>query len=241
MAQRPLIAGNWKMNGRRADAGWADAFASAGPAPEAAEVALCPPFPLLALMGDSLAAAGVALGAQDCSAEAEGAFTGEVSADLLADLGCRYVIVGHSERRRRHSESDGLVRRKAEAALAAGLVPIICVGETAEARDAGHAEAVVAEQVARSRPSGGGFAVAYEPVWAIGAGRAAGPRDASAMHAHIRHALGAEAAGVRVLYGGSVTPDIAPDMLAAQGVDGLLVGGASLDPDALWRIAQAAG
>jgi len=240
MARRPLIAGNWKMHGRPQDVSWPQAFAAASSGAHAAELVVCPPFPLIPLLSEGLKAAGLAVGAQDCSAEADGAFTGEVSAALLAGLGCRHVIVGHSERRRRHAESDGLVRRKAEAARAAGMTPIVCVGEDADARDEGRAQAVVLEQLARSLPGEGPVVIAYEPVWAIGTGRAASVEDAAAMHAAIRGALPEALAGTPLLYGGSVKPDVAAGLLAADGVDGLLVGGASLDPAAFASIAAAA-
>jgi len=230
------------MHGRPADAGWSAKFAEALAGSTSARLALCPPFPLLALMREDLEAAGVALGAQDCSAEeGEGAFTGEVSASLLVEIGCRYVIVGHSERRRRHAESDGLVRRKAAAARAAGLTPIVCVGEDLQAREEGRAEAVVLDQVCRSLPAPGPVVIAYEPVWAIGTGRTACVEEAARLHAAIRANLPDDLKDTPILYGGSVKPEVAAGLLAADGVDGLLVGGASLDPKAFAAIARAAG
>lgn len=242
MARRALIAGNWKMHGRRADVDWVRGFTEAGGAAEAREVALCPPATLLGDFADPLKAAGVALGAQDCAPGEDGAHTGDVSAAMLADFGCRYVVVGHSERRAAHGEDDALVRAKADAALAAGLVPIICVGESAQERDQGEAQSVVSLQLKASAPGvdGGRIVIAYEPVWAIGSGRTPAGEDIKAMHAAVREAFpGAEPEALRVLYGGSVKPENAADILSIEGVDGALVGGASLDPDGFARIVNA--
>ena len=187
----------------------------------------------------------MALGAQDCHPAPSGAYTGDVSAPMLADLGCRYVILGHSERRAGHGESDALVRAKAEAALAAGLVAIVCLGETEAERDRGEAFAVVARQLAGSLPdraSGANMVVAYEPVWAIGSGRTPTGADIAALHGHLRAELAkrfADAAGFRLLYGGSVKPGNAREILATAEVDGALVGGASLKAEDFLAIARA--
>jgi len=242
---RPLIAGNWKMNGRRAE-GLALAKAIAGGAGGiGAELLVCPPATLLATVGEALAGTAVALGAQDCHPAPSGAYTGDVSAPMLADLGCRYVILGHSERRAGHGESDALVRAKAEAALAAGLVAIVCLGETEAERNRGEAFAVVARQLAGSLPvraSGANMVVAYEPVWAIGSGRTPTGADIAALHGHLRAELAkrfADAAGFRLLYGGSVKPGNAGEILAIAEVDGALVGGASLKAEDFLAIARA--
>ncbi|MBO1074393.1 triose-phosphate isomerase [Roseomonas marmotae] len=231
---RPLIAGNWKMHGtldsaRELASGVASGVASG------ADLLVCPPFVHLAPVAGVLGGSSVALGAQDCHAAAKGAHTGDVSAPMLADLGARFVILGHSERRSDHGESDAVVLAKAEAALAAGLTPVVCVGESEAQRVAGEAEAVVAGQLAGSLPEGfaaAGGVVAYEPVWAIGTGRTPTEGDIAAMHARIRAELQArfgEAGGkLRILYGGSVKPGNAKAILALPHVDGALVGGASL-------------
>lgn len=207
-------------------------MAPAGPAPD---VVLCPPAPLLPIVGAALAGSRVALGGQDCHAKASGAFTGDVSARLLADVGCRYVIVGHSERRTIHGESDAEVRAKAEAALAAGLKAIVCIGETLAEREAGDTARVLSRQIDGSVPAGATadtVVVAYEPVWAIGTGKVATTAQVAEAHAGIRARLAANLAGgaaIRLLYGGSVKPDNAAELLALADVDGALVGGASLD------------
>ncbi len=246
---RRLVAGNWKMNGLRAD-GVALARDLAGrvkAAPRASELLLCPPATLLAPVAEAIAGSGIALGGQDCHAEAKGAHTGDIAAPMLKDAGCAYVLVGHSERRRGHHEDDAAVRAKAAAAAAAGLCAIVCVGETAAERDGGRTEAVVVRQLRGSvppKPNGARLAIAYEPVWAIGTGRTPTLRDVAGVHARIRAALRelvAEADGVRILYGGSVTPANARELLSIANVDGALVGGASLVADDFWSIAQACG
>ncbi|MEX2628741.1 MAG: triose-phosphate isomerase [Tistlia sp.] len=256
--RRPLIAGNWKMNGRLADGRLlAEEIAqrvhrateTGVPPLPACDLLVCPPFTLLEAVHRALAGSGVLLGGQDCHPEACGAHTGDVSAAMLADLGCSYVIVGHSERRQNHGEDDALVRAKAAAAIAEDLVPIVCVGETEAERDEGRALAVVTGQVAGSLPElfePPRLVLAYEPVWAIGTGKTATPEDAAEVHRAIRGALaeryGAEAAGaVRILYGGSVKPENAAALLGDADVDGALVGGASLKADDFWRIAEAVG
>ncbi len=246
-----LIAGNWKMNG---SVGFARDMAAAvgarvrAAAPRAT-VALCPPAPLLAGVAAALQGTPVALGAQDCHFADKGAHTGDVSAVLLKEIGCRYVIVGHSERRADHGETDLIVRKKAEAAVRAGLIPIVCVGETDAERENGDTGAVIARQVQGSLPEGATGAncvVAYEPVWAIGTGKTATIADIGPVHAQIR-ALFAEggpqgqrnAAGLTILYGGSVKGGNAAAILACPGVGGALVGGASLDADDFWKIVAA--
>jgi triosephosphate isomerase len=243
-----LIVGNWKMNGLRAD-GTALAAALARKVRTAAAVAgetvLCPPFPLLDQVGTAIGGSGIELGAQDCAPKPSGAFTGDVSAPMLKDAGCEWVILGHSERRAGHGETDAQVRAKVEAAEAAGLIAIVCVGETLAEREGDRALEVVARQLAGSLPDGrpDRWVVAYEPVWAIGTGRTATTRDIEAMHAHIKASLQARygsLSGLSVLYGGSVKGENAREILAVAGVDGALVGGASLKADEFWTICTAA-
>jgi len=247
--RRPLIAANWKMNGLKAD-GTALAGAvvrrATAEAALAADILLCPPATLIGPVGDALAGSPVWLGGQDCSPAPNGAFTGDIAAAMLKDLGCRAVIVGHSERRSGHHETDAQVREKASAALAQGLIAIVCVGETAAERDEGKALDVVRGQVLGSVPDdagAGSLVVAYEPIWAIGTGRVPTLEDIHAMHRHIRALLARklpDGTDVRILYGGSVKPANARDILAISDVDGALVGGASLDADAFWAIVAAA-
>lgn len=241
--RRRLVAGNWKMNGLVADAtALAQELARLAAAqPPAAELLVCPPFTLLGLVGRLLSGSAVALGGQDCHAAPQGAHTGDVSAEMLQDLGCRYVILGHSERRADHGEGDAAVCGKILAAWRAGLVAILCVGETRAEREAGRAEAVVAAQLGGSMPQGADAArlvVAYEPVWAIGTGLTPTGEDIARMHAAIRARA---PAGVRILYGGSVNPGNAAAIFALAEVDGALVGGASLKAQDFWAIARAAG
>ena len=239
MAQNitPLIAGNWKMNGLRASLFEVEKLAShlTSGEPPRCTVALCPPATLIAAMNRIAAPAGIVVGAQDCHPAASGAHTGDLSAPMLADAGAQLVIVGHSERRTDHHETDELVRQKAQAVLAAGLTPIICVGETEAERRAGDAERIVTSQLEASVPDdwgGRGIVVAYEPVWAIGTGLTPTAADIAQMHATIRQRLvdrfGAGGAGVPILYGGSLKPTNARDILAIENVNGGLVGGASL-------------
>ena len=242
---RKLIAGNWKMNGRLDD-GRALARDLAGRLRAAdglpCDVLICPPAQLLVPVGEAIAGSGIALGAQDCHVAEKGAHTGNISAAMLADVGCSHVIVGHSERRGEHGEGDAEVCAKASAALAAGLVPIVCVGESEAQRVAGEALEVIARQIEGSLPEGeSGLVVAYEPIWAIGTGRTAMPEDVAEVHAHIRALLRrrlGEAAGaaVRILYGGSVKGANAAALLAVPDVDGALVGGASLQAEDFWAI-----
>lgn len=233
----PLIAGNWKMNGLRASLDELTALAdmlTTGDAPRAI-VVVCPPATILAAVARQGATSGILAGGQDCHAAASGAHTGDISAPMLADAGAQFVIVGHSERRADHGETDAMVCAKAEAAMGAGLKPIICVGETEAERDAGRAEAVVAEQLAGSIPDAASqheVIIAYEPVWAIGTGRTPSNDDIAQMHAAIRKVLttrfGDSGASIRILYGGSLKPQNAREILAIDNVNGGLVGGASL-------------
>ena len=244
---RPLIAGNWKMNGLRDDgvARARELLARFDAAEPGCDIAVCPPATLLHPVAEVLRASPIALGGQDCHPEDGGAHTGDVSAAMLADAGCRYVIAGHSERRADHGESDALVRAKAEAAHRAGLTAIICLGENEAERDAGKTVAVVAAQLAGSLPPGATAAntvIAYEPVWAIGSGRTPSAEEIGAVHAELRRRLrtrlAAGAAQLRLLYGGSVKPGNAAEILALDEVNGALVGGASLVIDDLWAICR---
>jgi len=247
--RRPLIAGNWKMNGLRADA-MALARAVAAGVKQAGwtdrEVLVCPPATLVSAIAEATRGTGLLVGGQDCHARASGAHTGEVSAEMLHDAGASHVIVGHSERRTDCGETDAIVRAKAEAAWRAGLLPIVCIGETLAEREAGKTLAVLETQLEGSVPAGATAAtlvVAYEPVWAIGTGKTPTTPEVSAAHAHIRKVLGrlvSDAAGVRLLYGGSVKGSNAVELLAAGDVDGALVGGASLKADEFLAIAKAA-
>lgn len=246
---RPLIAGNWKMHGLRADGlALARAVAEGAGRATGAELLVCPPFTLLREVAAALDGGAVAVGAQDCHAAAKGAHTGDVAAPMLRDAGAGFVILGHSERRADHGEQDAAVLAKAEAAMAAGLVPVVCVGESEAERLAGEAEAVVTRQLDGSLPNGfagAGGVVAYEPVSAIGTGRTPTEADIAAIHAAIRARLRArfgEAAGgkLRILYGGSVKPANAKAILALENVDGALVGGASLVAADFLAIAEAA-
>ncbi len=245
---RKLIAGNWKMNGTRAG-GTAlarDLAIRYAEMPDPAfDMLLCPPTALLVPVGEAIAGSGVSLGAQDCHAEDSGAFTGDTSAATLRDIGAGFVIVGHSERRQYHSEIDLAVAAKAEAAHRNGLVAIICIGETLEERDAGQTLAVCSRQLAGSVPptaNAENTVIAYEPVWAIGTGRAATVEDVSGVHNHLRSEIARRvpegAASVRLLYGGSVKASNAAELMAVPNVDGALVGGASLKADDFWGIAE---
>ncbi|TSE26551.1 Triosephosphate isomerase [Tepidimonas sediminis] len=246
---RKLIAGNWKMNGSlEANEALLRAVLAGLPAEPAADVAVCVPAPYLAQVQALCQGGPVAWGAQDVSAHERGAFTGEVSAAMLRDFGCRYVIVGHSERRQYHGETDEVVAAKAQRALAAGITPIVCVGETEAQRDAGETELVVKRQLAAVIHAlghcVGEIVVAYEPVWAIGTGRTATPEQAQAVHAVLRAQLRAAVAGqrrVRILYGGSMNAGNAAALLAQPDIDGGLIGGASLKADEFLRIVAAAG
>jgi triosephosphate isomerase len=246
--RRPLVAGNWKMHGTRASA---EALVAAVVAklPTSAAAAVLPPFPYVAGLIGKHGSSGLAFGAQDVSEHAQGAYTGEVSAAMLKDIGCTYVLAGHSERRQYHAESDDLVARKFVAAQGAGLVPILCVGETLDERDGGATESVIARQLDAvvARAGIGAFAtavLAYEPVWAIGTGRTATPEQAQAVHKFIRDKLaaldGTIAGSLRLLYGGSVKPSNAAGLFGQPDVDGGLIGGASLVAEDFLAICVAA-
>lgn len=243
--QRKLIAGNWKMNGLRRDG---EALARTLVERRTADGAgrfdllLCPPATLIWPVAAVVAGSPVLLGGQDCAPEVKGAFTGDIAAPMLAEAGCRFVILGHSERRHGHRETDALIQAKAKTALAAGLAVILCVGETLDERERGDAEGVVGRQLDGSLPAAATaetVVIAYEPVWAIGTGRNAGAGDVAAMHAAIRERVKdrLDPGAVRILYGGSVKPDNARELLGLADVDGALVGGASLKADEFWAIA----
>jgi triosephosphate isomerase (TIM) len=242
-----LVAGNWKMNGLAASLAEIKAMiAGADALPPSVELAICPPATLGGAAAEVLRGARIALGGQDCHSEKSGAFTGDVSAEMWADLGARYVIVGHSERRAMHGETDAIVAAKAKAVLRAALVPIICLGESLAERDAGETLTVVARQLAGSVPEEAGkstFVIAYEPVWAIGTGRTPTTPQVAEVHTALRAGLGKRfgqaADSVRLLYGGSVKPDNARELMHADGVDGALVGGASLKSADFLAIARA--
>ncbi len=246
MTNRPYIVGNWKMNGTRSMLSEARAIDRGAARYPGVRVAIAPPYTLIQAMVEASQATGI--GAQNCHASASGAFTGAISAAMLADVGAGFTIVGHSERRAQHAESDSVVQAKAEAALAAGLEVILCVGETEAQRDSGQAEAIVTGQLDGSLPHGGEIAarlcVAYEPVWAIGTGRVPSVEDVAAMHRAIRAKLveiyGEAGAEITILYGGSVNAGNAAELLAADEVGGALVGGASLTADSFLSIVAAA-
>jgi len=244
MSVTPLVAGNWKMNGLPSSAAELRRMVDALEVDDRCDVIICPPFPLIAQFVWDSADSGVEIGAQDCHAAEKGAHTGDVSATLLAAVGAKAVILGHSERRADHGETDALVRAKADAVLAAKLLPIVCVGETEAQRDAGEAEATVLAQLDGSLPDSAGIVVAYEPVWAIGTGRVPETADIAAMHGAIRTALvsryGAAGQGIRLLYGGSVKPDNAKEIFAISDVNGGLIGGASLKAEDFLGIVAAA-
>lgn len=245
--RRSLIAGNWKMNGLKASMNELAAIGQgAAEVWRRADLLICPPATLLFTASAVVIGSKVAIGAQDCHPAPSGAHTGDISAEMLADAGATAIIVGHSERRTDHQESDGLVRRKAEAAWRAGLVAIVCVGETQTERDAGQALDVVGRQLAGSVPDGATAAnlvVAYEPVWAIGTGRTPTSGDIEEVHGFIRGRLKDRFSGegtlVRILYGGSVKPSNAAELMSVANVDGALVGGASLKAADFLAIAAA--
>lgn len=237
---KPLIAGNWKMNGLVASLKEVARLGElmGGAAAGDRDVLICPPATLIAAMAAPARKIGVAVGGQDCHPSEKGAHTGDISAEMLKDSGASFVIVGHSERRADHGETDAVVKAKAEAARRAGLTPIVCVGETEQERRAGKEEEIVGRQLAGSLPDGGGaLVIAYEPVWAIGTGLTPTIDDIAAMHAFIRGKAGA---GLRILYGGSVKPSNAEEILAVDNVNGALVGGASLKADDFHAIIAAA-
>lgn len=244
-----LVAGNWKMNGSKAD-GTAlakELVARTMREAVACDLLICPPATLLHPVHEIVKGSAVALGGQNCHHAQKGPHTGEISATMLKDAGCTHVILGHSERRAEQGEDDALIRAKVAAARAAGLVAVVCVGETQQEREGGHALDVVGRQLQGSLPDGLAAAeivIAYEPVWAIGAGRTPNQEQIAEVHAYIRQSLSSrvrDAASVRILYGGSVKPSNAAELLHIANVDGALIGGASLVAADFWAIAQAAG
>ncbi len=241
---RQLIAGNWKMHCLTDDALALARGIAAGAGDIGAELLVCPTALHVAAVSAALKGTPVATGGQDCHPATQGAHTGDIAAPMLRDAGAQFVILGHSERRQNHHETDGQVREKTQAALAAGLTPIVCVGETEAERSAGLEHAVVARQLKGSLPADFQGVIAYEPVWAIGTGKTATEADVASIHRYIRgelrHLLGPDGAKVRILYGGSVRPANAASLLAVPEVGGALVGGASLKADDFLAIARAA-
>ncbi len=244
----PLVAGNWKMNGTLASLEEIDRLKEhLKDADPACDVMICPPFTLLFPMSERLGNSRIAMGGQDCHWEVSGAHTGDVAAEMIAETGAAACIVGHSERRADHGETDEIVSRKAAAAHRAGLVAIICIGETIEEREAGRTLDVISTQLKGSVPSGSNAAntiIAYEPVWAIGTGHTPTTEQVAEVHAHIRKELAGivgaeEAKGTRILYGGSVKPANAAELMAVENVNGALVGGASLKADDFFGIIKA--
>lgn len=244
---KALVAGNWKMNGVKASKKEVTALAKKlATSKPACDVLICPPATSIATLKETAKGAKIAIGGQDCHAKESGAHTGDISAEMLKDAGASHVIVGHSERRADHGETDAAVRAKAEAAHRAGLVAIVCVGETEAERDAGATLKIIRTQLKGSLPDNATAkttVVAYEPVWAIGTGRTPTPDDVAKVHAAIRKALesrfGTEGAKMRILYGGSVKPSNATELMAVPNVNGALVGGASLKADDFWGIISA--
>lgn len=248
--RKPLVAGNWKMNGSRGSAQSLIAGIKEGLGDATAEVAICPPFVYLSEVASLLAGSDIALGAQNVSQHGNGAYTGEISTSMLVDVGCKYVILGHSERRALYGETDTLVAEKVIAINAAGLKPILCVGELLEERESGKTEDVVARQLDVLLNSAEGLTalqnavIAYEPVWAIGTGMTASPEQAQDVHAFIRQRISEKDAAlaqkIRILYGGSVKGNNAPELFAKADIDGGLIGGASLQVEEFLAICQAA-
>ena len=242
-SRRRLVMGNWKMHGgRAANAALLKGLMAGAGGAAGCELAVCVPFPYLAQAREALGNSSISWGAQDVSAHDHGAYTGEVSAAMLADFACRWTLVGHSERRAMHGETDQLVAAKAAAALAAGITPVVCVGESLAEREAACTNDVISRQLAPVLALGAAsvmrMVLAYEPVWAIGTGRSASPEQAQSVHAHIRQALSALGAGpVRILYGGSVKAANAANLFVMPDIDGALVGGASLVAEEFLRIA----
>jgi triosephosphate isomerase len=243
MTRRPLVAGNWKMNGLRASIAVLKKIIDGARTLDDVDIVVCPPATLIACFAEAARGTRVGIGGQDCHAEAAGAYTGDISAEMLRDAGAMAVILGHSERRRYHGETDSVVRAKVVAAHRAGLLAIVCIGETRAEHDAGRANEVVCNQLLGSLPDTlENIVIAYEPIWAIGTGSTPTPEDVRAMHALIRKQLsgrfGAAAETVRILYGGSVKPGNAKELLGIENVDGALVGGASLDAGEFLAIAE---
>lgn len=249
--RRPLIAGNWKMNGLKKDARQLSSQLAKRMTKikrPGFDMVVCPPFPMMGLVSENLKGSGVKMGSQDSHTAVSGAHTGDTSPAMLKNIGCAYAIVGHSERRTDHGEKDDLVKAKAEAAIDAGMTAIVCIGETLKQRKAGRTLSTNRKQLQGSLPKGAtakNTVIAYEPVWAIGTGEVATPEQAQEVHAAIRAELvkliGAkEAAKMRILYGGSMKPGNAKDLIALEDVDGGLIGGASLSAKDFWAIAEAA-
>jgi triosephosphate isomerase len=246
MTRRPLVAGNWKMNGLKASIGELEKIIAGAKKLANVDLMVCPPATLIARFASAARESSVAIGGQDCHAQASGAFTGDIAAEMLKDAGATAVIVGHSERRQYHCETNEAVRAKALAARRAGIFAIVCVGETRAERDAGQAHAVVAAQLDGSLPDAAdNIIVAYEPVWAIGTGSTPTTEDVADMHAFIRQRLcaryGELGQGMRILYGGSVKPGNAKELMTVNNVDGALVGGASLNAEEFLGIAGVYG
>ena len=241
---RQLIAGNWKMNGLTEEAAAIVAPLRLGSGGLACDLLVCPPFTQIVTVANILVGSAVAIGGQDCHTAEKGANTGDISAAMLRDAGATWVILGHSERRADHHESDALIQAKTKAAVAAGLTPIVCVGETEAQRTSGQQNAVVSAQLIGGLPEGFSGVLAYEPVWAIGTGKTATEADVAAMHLFIRETLvkllGDSGHGLRILYGGSVRPANAGSLLSVPHVGGALVGGAALKADDFLGIAKAA-
>lgn len=250
MSRRCFVAGNWKMNCRRESGLELARAVAAGLSASDCEAAVCPPALYVAEVAAAVANSPLGVGGQNMSAQEDGAFTGEVNSAMLLDVGCKYVILGHSERRQLYGETSTGVAEKAVASLAAGLVPIVCVGETLEEREADQTEAVVGQQIRESlagisQTDATTVVIAYEPVWAIGTGKTASPEQAEAVHAFIRSLLGevfspAAADQIRIQYGGSVKPSNAAELLGQPNIDGALVGGASLKAEDFLQIVKAA-
>ncbi len=246
-APRPLVAGNWKMHGlRRSVVELRTILQGAGDLAAKVDLMVCPPATLLTEFAGAAAGSPVTIGAQDCHPEPSGAFTGDISAEMLADAGAGAIIVGHSERRSLHQETDELVRKKAQAAHRAGVAAIVCIGETRAQREARETIAIVRRQIDGSLPkeaTAENLILAYEPVWAIGTGLTPTPGDVAEVHSFLRERLvsryGAAGRGIRILYGGSVKPSNARDLMAVENVDGALVGGASLKAGEFLAIAAA--
>jgi triosephosphate isomerase len=245
--RRKLAVGNWKMNGRLTSGlnlakDLADKALSRKPLPF--DLVICPPMTLLWPLSEAIMGTPVLLGGQDCHTANHGAHTGDISAGMLADLGCRYVILGHSERRTEHNETNELVARKVAAAQLAGLTAIVCVGESKEQRDSGQTDTAIVQQLAASLPDKGQasqLVIAYEPIWAIGTGVIPQPDEIRMVHRLIRRTLGSTGEAVQVLYGGSVTPDNVEILAQEPEIDGVLVGNASLNSDGFWAIAERCG
>lgn len=249
-AINPLIAGNWKMHGLGASVCELEKIASVVGEPASkngvAYIVVCVPATLIARAGEKCAGTAVGIGGQDCHAEPSGAHTGDISAEMIADAGAGWVIVGHSERRTDHDEKDAQVRQKADAALRAGLTPIVCIGETGAERNEDRTLSVLKQQMDGSLPASGNFVLAYEPVWAIGTGVTPTLEDIAEVHEFVRDYLvsryGGDGAAIAILYGGSVKPANAKEILAVKNVNGALVGGASLKADdllAIWHACPA--